>query len=144
MQTSLLPILLSTAVLAIAAPVLAAPAVTLAEAGFSAGPGTDYDISRKLAVGTHVDVVWCGTHDNWCLVDFHNKRGWVPMAALTFKVPHAVSIDGGGSTSNGDVPIAAAGGGSKAMASEAAALAPAKGGNGPHITPINPGVIFKP
>lgn len=96
MRSNLLLLLVSTALLAPAAPVLAAPAITLAEAGFSAGPGTDYDMTKKLAAGSHVDVIWCGTHENWCLVDFHNKRGWLPMASLTFKVPQAVSMDDGG------------------------------------------------
>lgn len=105
MKSTLLPVLVSTALLALAAPGLAAPAITLAEAGFSAGPGTDYQISNKLAVGSHVDVLWCGTHDNWCLVDFHNKRGWLPMATLTFKVPHAVTMDDDG-TAGGPAAIA--------------------------------------
>lgn len=146
MHRSLLSVLLSAGPLSLAAPAFAAPAITLAEAGFAAGPGADYDIARKLAIGSHVDVIWCGTHENWCLVDFHNKRGWVPMASLTFKVPHAVSMDGGGTPNSGDSGPIAGPGGSKAAAAEAAALAPAKphGSGGPVFTPVNPGLIFKP
>lgn len=145
MRQSLLSVLLSAGLLSLAAPALAAPAITLAEAGFASGPGSDYDIGKKLAIGTHVDVIWCGTHDNWCLVDIHNKRGWVPMASLTFKVPHAVAMGDDG-TPNSDAGGPGAGPRGKKTASEAIAMAPAKspGGNGPVFTSINPNLIFKP
>ena len=58
-----------------AAPAFALPAVTMAEAGFSAGPGTDYGPAPSLKIGTHVDVIWCGTHQNWCLVDSELRYG---------------------------------------------------------------------
>ena len=143
MRQTLLSVLLSAGLLSLAAPAFAAPAITLVEAGFAAGPGTDYDIGKKLAIGTHVDVVWCGTHENWCLVDVHNKRGWVPMASLTFKVPHAVSMDGGTPNSGVGGPLAGPGG--KKTSPEAMDLAPQKPhGSGPVFTPVTSGVILKP
>lgn len=145
MRQSLLSVLLSAGLLSLAAPALAAPAITLAEAGFASGPGSDYDISKKLAIGTHVDVIWCGTHGNWCLVDIHNKRGWVPMASLTFKVPHAVLMDGSGTPNSGAGPTAGPGG--KKTSPEAMAMAPEKpkGGGGPVFTPVNPSItLIKP
>jgi uncharacterized protein YraI len=142
MKSSLFPVLLSTALLSLAAPVLAAPAVTLAEAGFSAGPGTDYDISKKLAVGSHVDVIWCGTHDNWCLVDFHNKRGWLPMAALSFKVPHAVSTDDEGTPGGATTEVV----GPRHAGVQYATRPDNSGGGGSHltITSIKPVIIKSP
>lgn len=100
--------LLAAGLVLAAAPAFALPAVTTAEAGLSAGPGTDYGPAPVLKPGTHIDVIWCGTHQNWCLVDIHNKRGWVPMASLSFKLPKVVSYDGGTSGDTGDVgPIGA-------------------------------------
>jgi uncharacterized protein YraI len=144
MRQSLLSVLLAAGLLSLAAPAFAAPAITLAEAGFAAGPGADYDIASKLAIGSHVDVIWCGTHENWCLVDFHNKRGWVPMASLTFKVPHAVAMSDGGTPNTGGGAVA--GPGARKTSPEAAVLAPEKspGGGGPVFSPVNPGLIFKP
>jgi hypothetical protein len=132
----------ATVLLSLAGPALAAPAVTLTEAGFAAGPGKDYDITRKLAGGSHVDVIWCGTHENWCLVDFHNRRGWVPMASLTFKVPHAVNLDGSGGSSNGDAPIATGGGGGGGGKAAALATETRVGGSGPNIH-LTPNIIGK-
>jgi uncharacterized protein YraI len=95
-----------------AAPAFALPAVTMAEAGFSAGPGTDYGPAPSLNIGTNVDVIWCGTHQNWCLVDIHNKRGWVLMASLNFKLPKVAGFgDDGTQGSGGDIGPAAGSGG---------------------------------
>jgi hypothetical protein len=141
LRQPLLSVLLCAGLLSLAGPAIAAPAITLAEAGFAAGPGADYDISKTLAIGTHVDVVWCGTHENWCLVDIHNKRGWVPLASLTFKVPHAVTLDADGANSNGGSTVAA-GGARNPKAAEAVTELKPQGGNGPVFTPVNPGIVL--
>jgi uncharacterized protein YraI len=94
-----------------AAPAFALPAITSAEAGFSAGPGTDYGPAPVLKPGTHVNVIWCGTHQNWCLVDLHNKRGWVPMASLNFRLPKVAAFGDDGTPGNdgGAGPVASGG-----------------------------------
>jgi uncharacterized protein YraI len=149
MKSALPLALVSAGLLALAGSALAAPATTVAEAGFAAGPGTDYDISRKLAIGSHVDVIWCGTHDNWCLIEIHNKRGWVPLASLSFKHSRAVNTDGT-TTGNGGGPIADAGAGAKSSpaGSQPEAMATpggGGGGGGPIFTPVgnNPPYVIK-
>ncbi len=84
----------------LAGPALASPAITVAAAGFAVGPGTDYDIHGTLPVGTHLDVVWCGTHENWCLVELHNQMGWVPLDVLNLK-PGGSSVALNGGTGGG-------------------------------------------
>jgi uncharacterized protein YraI len=137
MKSTILPVLVSAGLLALAAPAFAAPATTTAEAGFAAGPGSDYDISRKLAIGSHVDVIWCGTHENWCLIEIHNKRGWVPLASLNFKHSRAVNVDGTTAASGGGSTAVVTGGGSgggEAAAAIATETNSNHGGGGLHLT----------
>lgn len=140
MKLLTLSVLATASLIALAAPAFATSALTVAETGFSAGPGTDYGPAKKLTIGTHVDVIWCGTHANWCLVDIHNKRGWVPMASLTFKVPHAVLDEDGGSTGGPAAPTGP-GGPTKSPASntvEKMAEPPSGGGGGGiKFSPVN-------
>jgi hypothetical protein len=109
MLTTLKLSLLATGLALLAAPAFAATANTIADASFSAGPGTDYGPGKKLAIGTRVDVLWCGTHENWCLVDLHDKKGWIPLAALKFGGPKAMLLDGG--TTDHGMADASSGGG---------------------------------
>ena len=138
MRPIALTTLISAGLLTLATPAFANPATTLAEAGFAAGPGKDYDISRKLAVGSHVDVIWCGTHENWCLIEIHNKRGWVPLATLDFKHSRAVNVDGTTNGGGGAPTSVATGGGSSGGGQAAAAMATETNGNhgggGLHLT----------
>jgi len=142
MKLPTLSILAVVGLTSLAGQAFATSALTVAEAGFSAGPGTDYGPAKKLAIGTHVDVIWCGTHANWCLVDIHNKRGWVPMASLTFKVPHAVADEDGGGTGGVTGPAGAGGPAgnpgtqhAKDMATQMAQ--PPSGGGGIKFSPVN-------
>lgn len=96
----------------LASPTFALSAVTTTPAGFSAGPGTDYGPARQLVAGTRVDVIWCGTHANWCLVDLHNKRGWLPYADLKFPKTAAILSDGGTPGGGGGAADDQGGGGS--------------------------------
>ena len=156
MNLPTLSILAVAAVVSLVAPAFATSALTIAETGFSAGPGTDYGQAKKLALGTHVDVIWCGTHANWCLVDIHNKRGWVPMANLTFKLPHSNLTDDGGTPNGGPTgsstggPSGSGGGGptksQTAKMAQEAAPPPGGGGGGSGITfsPVNNYTLVKP
>ena len=141
MQLSSLSILAVAGLISLAGPALATSAITVGEAGFSAGPGTDYGPAKTLTVGTHVDVIWCGTHENWCLVDIHNKRGWVPLASLTFKIPRASAVDdtgtpGGGTTASGPTAPAAGPSGTKTK-DMAQGLNPGNSGGGIKFAPVN-------
>lgn len=102
MTNTLRTLLLGAGLALLSSAAFAAPAVTIAEAGFATGPGADYDTTGKLAIGTHVDVVWCGTHASWCLINLHNKMGWVPLASLTFSLAHKGDASAGGGDGNGD------------------------------------------
>lgn len=66
-------------------PALASPAVTVDQAGFLSGPGVAYASAGMVPAGTHVDVIWCGTTEGWCLVELHRKKGWLPLASLNLK-----------------------------------------------------------
>ena len=62
---------------------LASPALTLTAQPLLNGPSiAGYAKLADLAAGTHVNVVWCGMHDKWCLIDEHNLMGWIPLADL--------------------------------------------------------------
>jgi len=97
---------------AFASPALTTSAVTLLD-----GPGADYSKLMDLPAEMHVNIVWCGLHDNWCLVEEHNHMGWLPMAIL--KTKGGTGVAALGSDSGGD----GAGGVRKPTQSEAAALA---------------------
>ena len=111
---------------ALAGPAFAFPALTTAQAGFLAGPGADYDSLGTLPSGARVDVIWCGTHKNWCLVETRHKMGWVPQDDLvdnTHKSFAAIDNSNGGGGAPG-APGGKKGGG------EAAAMATDVGGKG--------------
>src|SRR5262249_44697790 len=92
---------LAAGITLLAGPAMAFPAVTVAEAGFATGPGTDYDIFGTLPAGTHVDVVWCGTHKDWCLVEVHKIMGWMPAGNLQAKGYKNTAFLSGSSNSGG-------------------------------------------
>jgi len=74
---------LAAAVLFISAgAALASPALTIKASPLLAGPGGDYDKIMDLPAEMHVDIVWCGLHDSWCLIAEHNRMGWLPLASL--------------------------------------------------------------
>lgn len=126
-------ILVACAFALIAAPALAFPAVIVAEAGFSAGPGSDYDIFGKLPTGTTVDVIWCGTHAEWCLIKVHKTMGWLPESDLIEKsVSGLVPIEG---NSNGGNSVAGSG---DANSGVAATLLPPGKPTGPGLHPVGP------
>jgi uncharacterized protein YraI len=109
MLTTLKLSLIATGLALLASPAFAVSANTIADAGLSAGPGTDYGNAKPLAIGTRVDVIWCGTHGNWCLVDLHNKKGWIPLADLKLGGTKATLQDGG-TTDHGSAQVATSGG----------------------------------
>ena len=63
----------------------ASPALTLGSGKLLSGPGTDYASLGSLPAGAHVDLVWCGTRQNWCLIKLHSQMGWVPATELNAK-----------------------------------------------------------
>ena len=65
---------------------LASPALTTKASPLLAGPGGDYDKIMDLPAEMHVDIVWCGLHDSWCLIAEHNRMGWLPLASLNTHV----------------------------------------------------------
>ena len=98
---------------------LAASAFTVAEVGLLDGPGAKYASAGRVPVGSRVDVIWCGTTEEWCLVELHRKKGWLPAAILTVKRgkggtagdQKGSSHSGGGQAGGGttDVPEATSG-----------------------------------
>jgi len=113
------------------APAIAFPAMTTAEAGFATGPGTDYDIFGKLPSGTHVEVIWCGTHKDWCLVNVHKMMGWLPENDLVARSVNGLTPIEGTSTGGGTV----AGDDNSGVA---ATLLPPGKPTGPGLHPVEP------
>jgi hypothetical protein len=89
----------------------ATPAKLLAGTGFLSGPGAKYNALAALDPGAKVDVIWCGTTENWCLVTFHNKKGWVPLDLLNLRPGGGGSVADGSSSSGGSSGGGSAGGG---------------------------------
>jgi len=89
----------------------ASPALTTGNQPLLSGPGTDYAKLTDLPAKSHVNVVWCGTHQNWCLVSEHGRMGWVPMASLS----HAA---GGAPVAAGEADIATKGGAAGSIAGQ--------------------------
>ncbi|HEV7717340.1 MAG TPA: SH3 domain-containing protein [Arsenicitalea sp.] len=61
---------------------VAAQAAAAAPLKLLAGPGTDYASVASLGKGAIVNVMWCGTKQNWCLIDRHGVTGWVALGSL--------------------------------------------------------------
>jgi len=81
----------------------ASPATTVGKVPVLAGPGGNYAALTTVPEGTHVDLIWCGTPDNWCLVEQHGRKGWVHLGDLNLKVHGpANAVDGGTSHSTAD------------------------------------------
>jgi hypothetical protein len=96
-----------------------------------------------------VDVIWCGTHKNWCLVEVHKTLGWLPQPDIVGKTYKGfAAIDnsnggGGGASASGG----GKGGGEKAAQEpQAMAQQPSGGNNGsigdlhvgsPYMTPVH-------
>ncbi|MCT8970775.1 SH3 domain-containing protein [Microbaculum marinisediminis] len=68
---------LGFALLAGAAPALAAPAVTTANVNFRSGPGTGYASMGTLPQGTQVDMGECNDAGSWCAVTVNGQSGFV-------------------------------------------------------------------
>ncbi len=78
------PLLVAVGLGLLASPALAVSAHTVVEAKFLTGPGKDYDSAGIVPVNTKLQVIWCGTKANYCLVDIKHRLGWVPFASLQF------------------------------------------------------------
>lgn len=132
----------------LAGPAFAFPAVTTIRAGFLTGPGTDYDTLGTLPSGAHVDVIWCGTHKNWCLVQIYKTLGWLPQANIVAKTYKGFAmIDNSNGGAGGPAAAGGKGGGEKAgQQPESTAQPPQGGGNtpigevhvpSPYMTPVH-------
>lgn len=98
----------------------ASPALTLASGKLLSGPGTDYAALTTLPAGAHVDLIWCGTRQNWCLIKQHNRMGWVKAEDLNMKPGGGTDVATADGGTNGGKPGAFvdAADGSAAMATQ--------------------------
>ena len=71
--------------LATAAPGFAASATLVSSASWFDGPGAKYNKVSDLPAGAHVDVLWCGLPDHWCLVQRKGVKGWLQLADLDIR-----------------------------------------------------------
>lgn len=75
----------------VAAMLLAAPAVALAQNGYTtddvnmrAGPGVEYPAVATIPEDSPVRIVGCLDEFNWCDVGWRGNRGWVNANLLTY------------------------------------------------------------
>ena len=62
----------------------AATAMTQANVNLHSGPGTKFVTVGDVGANSKVGILWCGRADfDWCLIQFHNKQGWVSLNDLT-------------------------------------------------------------
>ena len=101
----------------LASPALAVSAHTTLDAKFQIGPGTKYAVVGTIPAGARLDVIWCGTTDQWCLVDIQHRLGWVLLSGLKFASAQQAAMvieDGKGngpSGPSGKSPVMLAGNG---------------------------------
>lgn len=134
----------------VAGPAWATPAILLGGMPWLDGPGNQYASLGDLTEGTHLDVIWCGTTEHWCLVQWHGKKGWVPLTSLNIRPGGGGQLDGsvasscgnGGGSSGGDGAPGGGGGGGggAAIATEAAPLGGSNDGGGGG--PFTKGPVF--
>lgn len=65
-------------------PAAAATAFTNTDVTLHSGPGVKFMTTGDVSGNAKVGVLWCGGADfAWCLIQFHNKQGWVSLSDLT-------------------------------------------------------------
>ena len=67
-----------------ASPALAVTARSHLAVPLLTGPAKSYASVGVIPKTARLDVIWCGTSANWCLVEVKSRVGWVPLSALTF------------------------------------------------------------
>ncbi len=71
---------------AFAAPALAANGSTSQGVQMQAGPGTEYPDVMRLAPNLKVTIHACARAWDWCDVEWRGNRGWIPAAALDYRL----------------------------------------------------------
>ena len=108
----------------------AAAALTTASIKLFDGPVAGAELVTTLPANTKVGVLWCGMKQQWCLVSFHAKQGFVTADGLKLVAGKLADESGPGGNSQdpgkpGRRPA------SNAVLAETAAPPPSLGGNGP-------------
>ena len=86
--------------IATVAPAFAASATVASSASWLDGPGTQFSKLGDLATGAHVDVLWCGMPDHWCLVQRKGVKGWLRLADLDIRKGGIFAANGEGIGAN--------------------------------------------
>jgi len=91
-------------------PAAAATAFTSTDVNLHSGPGAKFMTTGDVGANAKVGILWCGGADfAWCLIQFHNKQGWVSLSDLTgFGTKGSKSgggTDGHGAQVAGDDPV---------------------------------------
>ena len=82
---------------AFSAPAFADAALLSHDVTLLAGPGANFGNVAHVPAKAHVGVLWCGNAKfDWCLIDFHDKGGWVHIADLELLGPDGAPIDATG------------------------------------------------
>jgi uncharacterized protein YraI len=71
---------------AFAAPALAANGSTSQGVQMQAGPGGHYPDVMRLAPNLKITIHGCARAWDWCDVEWRGNRGWVPAAALDYRI----------------------------------------------------------
>ncbi len=71
---------------ALAAPAFAANGSTSQGVQMQAGPGREYPDVMRLAPNLKVTIHACARAWDWCDVEWRGNRGWIPAAALDYRL----------------------------------------------------------
>jgi uncharacterized protein YraI len=131
--------MLAAAIL-VAAPAQASAALTHGAVHLLSGPAPTFVPVADVPGNSQVGVLWCGPANfDWCLVDFHKKRGWVHGADLTALGAKASVADADGNGAGGSSAAAGTGGGSGGAASRSTEGVSHQQGTGPNAGSVGSG-----
>ena len=74
----------------VTAPALAGALFAHVPLALHRGPGEAFGVVSTVSAGAPINVLWCNSEANWCLVDAGHGQGWAPLVSL--KAPRSDSI----------------------------------------------------
>ena len=139
--------MLAAAIL-VTAPAQASAALTHGALHLLSGPAPTFGAVADVPGNSQVGVLWCGPPNfDWCLVDFHKKRGWVHGGDLSAIGGKASVADADGNGGGGSGTAAAGTGGGAGGSSggsggkSASAESHQQGGSGPNGASVGSGGV---
>lgn len=133
--------MLAAAIL-VAAPAHASAALTHGAVHLLSGPAATFGPVADVPGNSQVGVLWCGPANfDWCLVDFHKKRGWVHGADLSALGAKASVADADGKGGSSGAAAGSSGGSGTGAISANGVESRAQDGSGPNAGSVGSGGV---